>query len=131
MADRLTKEEQRWRAAIRARRYDEALAICRRVEPLLASLVAESHGARRADGRRKAASLGGSVGPLGAPSVLNGWIPAPDLAREVGLDTRTIKRQLTGHVFASPISDRVTLVHRESYFAWVAAGRPAPQPQAS
>lgn len=118
MADRLTKEEQRWRAAIRARAYDKALAICRRVEPILERLVAESQAApppARANGSPSLAP------PPGPPTARNGWVHAPALAHEFGVDTRTIKRQSEGQPFIDHISDRVTLVHRESYLAHVAA----------
>jgi hypothetical protein len=125
MADRLTVEEQRWRSAIGAQRYHEALAVWRRIAPMLERLAAASPAPRRRPAgtptRRETVP---SATAVEAPTRANGWITAATLAREVGADTRTIKRQVVGQPFVQQLSDRLTVVHRERYFAWLAAGRP-------
>jgi hypothetical protein len=126
MADRLTVEEQRWRAAIGARRYHDALAVWRRIAPMLEQLAAESPAPRRRPAgkptRREAVP---SPNAVEAPTRATGWVTAGALARELGVDTRTIKRQVVGQPFMQQLSDRLSVVHRERYFAWLADGRPA------
>jgi hypothetical protein len=122
MADRLTTEEQRWRAAIRARRFDEARTIRRRVEQAMDAVEAESRAA--APRRRKAARTAAPPPARGDPDSVpptpaNGWVRHTILAHELGIDERSLWHRIEDEPFAKKFSERIKLVNRSKFYAWL------------
>jgi hypothetical protein len=116
MADRLEVEERRLRAAIRSGATGEARAILRRIDAALKSSVAESPRKRGAPRPPEAGPSDGEA-PRG-----NAWVRHTALARELGIDPRTLWASIEHQPFAHPMGDRIKLVHRARFFAELERG---------
>jgi hypothetical protein len=112
MADRLAGEDQRWRAAIRARRWEEARAILRRVNDEVNRREAESR--TQPVQRAKVPPSSDASGPRPAGT----YVTLPQLARELGIDPRTLKNRVDGQPFVWKLSERITLIDVDRFRAW-------------
>jgi hypothetical protein len=61
--------------------------------------------------------------PTPPPTALAGWVRLAQLAGELGIDTRTLKKHLAGQPFVEHLGSHVTLVERGAFETWRRARR--------
>jgi hypothetical protein len=114
-ADRLTRDEQRLRTAIRAHDLEAARRIWRKIEQHLADSATRSR-------RSRTGASDGSVAPVPAERL----VPLARLAQELGVDPRTLARQTAGKAYVYRLGPRTVIIDRAAYLADVGVRRPAP-----
>jgi hypothetical protein len=62
--------------------------------------------------------IASSKGTPPPPSPLAHWVRLNQLAGELGIDPRTLKKHLAGQPFVERLGSHVTLVDRRAFDAW-------------
>jgi hypothetical protein len=62
--------------------------------------------------------IASSKGPPPRPATLARWVRLAQLASELGVDPRTLRKHLAGQPFVERLGSHVTLVERDAFESW-------------